>query len=449
MADVVVVGGGLGGLAAAARLAKLGHAVRLVERSPRVGGALLDVEDDALPGFAWDAAVSTVLLPAVLRDLFRKSGRPLERELELVPQDVLREHRFADGGSLTLHAGSRGRQAEAFDALRAGLGERWLAYVDEAGRDWEALRTAYFEVPPDLRGRDALPAEARLRLDSRETLERRARAAFRDRRARLVATHPAVLDGQDPRLTPGWTALTAYLEQTFGTWRVVGGTGALAAALEQRLVTRGVEVLAGVRALDVRLEAGRAVGVRVQRDGATPEDLDADLVVCAIDPRGLPALAPHVATSMPALPPVVSHLALRDDDPSDPLPDLPPELVLHGEPLLVVRPGGRAPEGHRAWSILARGRVDEDLAVALARRGLDVRSRIVGRVDLSARALVERWHGSPYGVLWQGRGTVRRRLGPTTPVPGVLAAGAHATPGAGLPAVGLSAALVAQVVGPA
>ena len=41
------------------------------------------------------------------------------------------------------------------------------------------------------------------------------------------------------------------------------------------------------------------------------------------------------------------------------------------------------------------------------------------------------------------------RLGPTTPIPGVYAAGAHATPGSGLPFVGLSAALVAQAVGPA
>ena len=61
----------------------------------------------------------------------------------------------------------------------------------------------------------------------------------------------------------------------------------------------------------------------------------------------------------------------------------------------------------------------------------------------------EEWGGSPYGVLWQGRGTVRRRLGPTTPVPGVYAAGAHATPGSGLAYVGLGAALVASVVGPA
>ena len=52
-------------------------------------------------------------------------------------------------------------------------------------------------------------------------------------------------------------------------------------------------------------------------------------------------------------------------------------------------------------------------------------------------------------MLWQGRTTLTRRLGPGTPIAGVYAAGAHATPGSGLPYVGLSAALVAQEIGPA
>jgi len=114
-----------------------------------------------------------------------------------------------------------------------------------------------------------------------------------------------------------------------------------------------------------------------------------------------------------------------------------------------VRPGGRAPAGCAAWTVHARGTLLEDVLVALARHGLDVRGQVVTRVDRSPKQLVEDWGGSPMGVLWQGRATVRRRLGPTTPVPGVYAAGAHATPGAGIPFVGLSAALVAEAVGPA
>src|SRR5690242_6431274 len=108
MARVVVIGGGFGGLATALRLAKLGHAVSLVEeREP--GGALTSVTAD---GFGWDVATHT-LLPAVVRDLFRKSGRPLEKEVDLVPLDCLREHWFADGTSLVLPVGRAAQHAAA------------------------------------------------------------------------------------------------------------------------------------------------------------------------------------------------------------------------------------------------------------------------------------------------------------------------------------------------
>jgi phytoene dehydrogenase-like protein len=166
--------------------------------------------------------------------------------------------------------------------------------------------------------------------------------------------------------------------------------------------------------------------------------------VCAVDPRRLPALTGYVRRTMPAIPAATTYLGLAGD-----VRDLPHEVVVHGDPMLVVRTLGQAPAGHHAWTIQCRGRRDEDPIGALARHGLDVREQVVTRTDLSARELVERWGGTPLGVAWQGRGTVRERLGPGTPLPGVYAAGSHATPGPGLPYVGLSAALVAQVVGPA
>jgi hypothetical protein len=189
----------------------------------------------------------------------------------------------------------------------------------------------------------------------------------------------------------------------------------------------------------VVLREGRAVAV-----ATTAGDLAAEVVVCAVDPRGLPALASYVARTMPAIPPAMTFLGLEGD-----VRDLPHELVVHGDPTLVLRTTGRAPDGGHAWTVQARGRSGEDPLAVLARLGLDVRQQVVARLDLSPRDLVERWGGSPLGVQWEGRGTVRRRLGPRTPLAGVYAAGAHATPGAGLPFVGLSAALVAQVVGPA
>ena len=433
MARVVVVGGGFGGLASAARLAKLGHDVTLAERLPHLGGAVGLLEQD---GFAWDTGPTSTLLPAVVRDLFRKSGRPLERELELVPQEVVRAHHFVDGSSVVLPGGSRAAQLRAVDELGPGLGEAWCAYVASCGDDWDVVRRNYLERPwrPDVADK-----EVSARIFTRESLARRLRRELKDERLRLMAAQPFALDGHDPRDVPAWLGVTAYLEQSFGAWTVPGGLGALSDALAQRLSTRRVSVHTGTTVTDVVVRGGRAVAVATDQG-----ELDADLVVCAVDPRGLPTLAPYVTRTMPAIPPVVCHLGLGGD-----VPDLPPESVFHGDPMLVVRTGGRAPAGGHAWTVLGRGLLAEDITDALARKGVDVRRQVQTRVDRSPLDQVELWHGSPLGVRWQGRTTLKRRLGPTSPVRGVYAAGAHATPGSGLPFVGLSAALVAHEIGPA
>jgi UDP-galactopyranose mutase len=270
---------------------------------------------------------------------------------------------------------------------------------------------------------------------SRETLARRVRR-LKDERLQLMALHHVVAEGHDPKDVPAWAGVTAYVEQRFGAWTVAGGMATLADALVARLGTRRVEVRVRADVSDLVVRGGRVVAVD-SSDG----QLDTDLVVVACDPRRLPALAPLVQRTMPALPPVVCHLGLQGDP-----PDLAHETVLHGsakEPQITVRTRGNA------WTLLGRGRVDEDLVTTLVRRGIDVRAQIVSRVDRSPRDQVEAWGGSPLGVLWHGRQTAFRRLGPATPVPGVYSVGAHATPGAGLPFVGLSAALVAQLVGPA
>jgi UDP-galactopyranose mutase len=87
--------------------------------------------------------------------------------------------------------------------------------------------------------------------------------------------------------------------------------------------------------------------------------------------------------------------------------------------------------------------------VALARKKIDVRDAVEVRGARAPRALGGELSGSPCGVLWQGRSTVTDRLGTRTPLPGVYAAGAHTGGGGWVPFVGLTAALVAEEIGPA
>ncbi len=444
MSSVVVIGGGYGGMAAAVRLAKLGHDVTLIDARGELGGAVGTVEQD---GFVWESGPTYTLLPAVVRDLFRKSGRPLEKELDVVPTSIARQHRFtvnakgkrADEVRLDMPAGSRAEQLRAVtEAFGEPAAEAWVGYVDQFTDVWEHLRRDLFERPWS---DSQASKESRELISSRLTLDKLVqRDLKKDQRLQQIATYAATMDGLTLRDAPAWLGMWSYLEQNFGVWTGPGGMHALADALIDRLSTRGVTVLTGVEVADLELEGSRVRAVRTTGD----DRIDADHVVVAIDPRRLPALADRVAATMPAIPPVVCHIGLVGE-----VPELPHEVVIHGDPLLVLRTGGRAPDGAHAWTILGRGKIAEDMVTALHRTGIRVRDQVEVRVDRSPREMVEHWHGSPYGVLWQGRRSFQRMLGPRTPYDGVYVAGAHTPLGPGLPSVGLSSALVAQLIGSA
>ena len=375
MARVAVIGGGFGGLASALRLAKLGHAVTLVEER-ELGGALVPFRQD---DFTWDTATYT-LLPAVVRDLFRKTGRPLDRELDLVQLDCVREHWFTDGTSLVLAAG-RTSQHDAFEALGAGLGARWVEHVAAYADDWEVVRRGYAEVAWDP---GDVPRDLAERLDSRETLHRRLRR-LGDQRLRQVAAHPFAADGHDPRDVPAWAGLTAYLEQRFGAWAFTGGTGALLDALVRRLGTREVAVVRG-RVRDVVVREGRAVAV-----ATTVGEIDADVVVVRRRPTRAARLAPFV----------------RAHHPGDPRRRRPTSgsrarcaTCRTSSSSTASRPWCSAPAAWRPRATMhgrvqSRGRREDDPLAALARHGLDIRAQVVTRVDHSPRDLVERWGGTP------------------------------------------------------
>jgi phytoene desaturase len=449
MARVVVVGGGFGAMAAAARLAKLGHTVTLCERDEALGGALGRVEQD---GFAWDAGQWSTTLPAVLRDLFRKSGRPLDRALELVPLQPARVHRFEDGTELTWPAGSR---AEQIDAMTPVFGEqtalRWAELVDGLAPVWDLLRRTALEQP--FSGCAGLSRDQQRLLDARRSLGRLARKAFRDERLQTLLQHHAVMQGSAPRDTPGFLAVEHYVERTFGLWRPVGGMHALTAALITRLTERGVGVRAQTEVTAIACKDDAVAGVMLD-DGTT---LDADVVVGGIDPRRLFRLLENapmarrplrdVDRTLPAVPPGITHLGLTA---TADVPRLQGETVLHGDKFtLAVRPDDHAPPGHVAWTVLRRGNVGENTLDALARRGIDVRDQVVTRVDRTPADVVRAAGGSPYGVRWAGPRTVAWRPTNQTPVHGLYCVGASAHPGAGVPLVGLGAALVAQLVGKA
>jgi phytoene dehydrogenase-like protein len=416
MANVVVVGGGFAGLSAAARLAKLRHDVTLVEAGDRLGGRL---HGHVVDGHVWQLDVDSVTLPGVFRDLFRKSGRPLERVLDLTKTEG-RRHLFTDGTVLDLPLGNRGDQ---HDAISAVLGEdEWSPWVDRYADVWDTIRRSMLdEVSP---GRPAITAPVRRLLRPRRTVKALDRE-FRDERLAKIALDPFRLAGQDWRTTPGFLAVGHYVERSFGRWRFEGGLPGLAAALEQRLTERKVAVALGEAALELLRDGDRVTGVVTDR-----RTLAADVVVwCA--PSWPAPLPPQ--RLLPVIPASRTLLTLSPQAPS-----MPDEILVHGNPPIRLWTSGED-----RWTLAHRS--GEDPLDALARSGLDLRPFVVHRSNLTPSELVTTGHWGWVMSSWR----TALALPGVAPSGGLYFAGAHAHPGGTLEGIGLATAAIAADVGQA
>jgi UDP-galactopyranose mutase len=428
-------------MAAAARLAKLGHAVTVFEQRPTAGGRLRSVEQD---GFRWDVGESSTGVPAVVRDLFRTSGRPIERYVDLTPVPP-RRHLFPGGLRVDLPTGSRAEQTRALDrGLGAGTGRMWTDFVDGQADVWDRFRRS--PGGPDFDG--SQPARrSDLRLPVRRSLRHLLSSALPDPRLRAVASHRWVLAGSDLWGVPALAALDVYVERSFGIWRCPSGLGELRDALVLRLAERAVDVRYRSPVTSVDVEGGRVRGVEVG-DGTR---FAADVVVAAMDPLAVftELLGGRLSRALRVfraarrvVPPAVTRLGLRGANADGSGGD----VVLHGDPLVVVSAGGTAPEGHCARTVRTRGGTDEDVLSVMASRGLDVRAEVVTRLD-----------GEPPGsaavddhdIAWDGWRAYLRRSALAEPVPGLYVLGARLTPGATIPEVGWTAAHVAGRIGKA
>ena len=237
MARVVVVGAGVGGLAAGVRLAALGHRVTLCEAAEQVGGKLArHVLDTPVGSFRFDTGPTLLTLPDVFADLFTASGGPLDDAVTLRRLDTIAHYRFADGTAVDTVGDRREQHQRLDDAFGVGAGDAWERLLERGADIWRAVERPVFGTTMSTRASLALAAGLVRPRDLRavalhRSLRSLARDLLPDPRLQLMLERYATYEGSDPRRAPAALAVVPYLEQRFGAWYVEGGLHRLAVAL--------------------------------------------------------------------------------------------------------------------------------------------------------------------------------------------------------------------------
>jgi len=487
---VAVIGGGLGGLAAAARLARAGLEVTVFEQNPAVGGKAAELR---IAGCRFDTGPSLLTMPQVVDDLFTDLGERREAHLRLRPLDVLCRYQFADGAVLRScpDAGAFGDRLAAATTDTAEAVVRYMARSETLYR----LAADFFLYRPIAGwasfGSGISPAKGLWalrqlpRLGFGQTMHGLHRRHFRDPRTIQLFDRYATYTGSDPHRCPATLALIPHVEHRLGACLVEGGIYRLVEAVRDLALRQGVRLQTKTRVERIVTRNGRVRGVT-----AMGETFDFDAAVSATDmnttyrklladcPSGLGARQMRRPLSSSAL---VFYWAMRGEY---------PQLDIHNiffsgdyrrefeelrqgacpvDPTVYVyRSCGYvrsdAPVGHENWHVMVNAPPDtgQDWRAEVERTRGRILSRLGSALDMDpALAIVEEGlltppqietrtgshRGSLYGPASHGAtATFLRQPNRSRDIAGLYFCGGSVHPGGGMPLAMLSGALAARQV---
>ena len=489
---IVVIGAGMGGMTAAARLSRGGHDVVVYEASDQVGGKC---RSEWIGKVAFDTGPSLLTLPAVYKDFFQRTGKPMALVCPIESVDPSFDYRFTDGSSIKFANLSRNRTLKAItENFGAQSSAEWDQIMKRAEGMWDVSRVPFVESelksPLSLMRRVTFLRDL-IVIAPWKSLRAHADGILKDQRLRFIMDRYATYSGSDPRKAPAVLSTIAFVEESFGAWHVKGGLGQLTAAVYKRALDVGVSFHLNTSVTSIQTEGKKATGV-VLADGTS---VAADVVIANADAslvynrlitghkRRLRKVRKNIAKADVSVAGFSLLLGMRKD------PDqilnhhtiLFPEnydaefdaIFAHSQPvekptIYICAPQDESMSkdpGLEGWFVLVNAPThgvfdwsNKEFATEYANsiidqieaRGISIRDRLESltvRTPADLEAAVMAPGGAIYGTSSNGARAAFMRAKNRSPIESLYLVGGSAHPGGGLPLVGISGDLVTEAVG--
>ncbi len=275
---VVVVGAGIGGLAAAARFARLGFSVFVLEKNHEPGGRCGRLVRD---GHRFDTGPTLLLMPEVFEQTYADLGERMEDHLDLIRADPLYQIFFPDGSRLTMTSDLVALR-EQIEALAPGSFEGFVRYLTDGYRFYQIAMERFI-------GRNFLsffdyfnPTHLRFLFELRALTPHYQETGryVQDPRLRAAMTFQDMYLGLSPYEAPATYAMLAAAEFIRGIWLPRGGMYRLVESLEQIARGWGAHVIYQAPVRRIEIDGDRATGVILESGERIPADfviVNADL----------------------------------------------------------------------------------------------------------------------------------------------------------------------------
>ncbi len=281
----LVIGAGLGGIATAARLARAGFNVKVLEKQAAPGGRCSQLIRD---GHRFDIGATLFLMPEVFADTYSALGQRMEDHLDLHRIDPTYRIRFEDDTQLTLTSNLNAMQAQ-LEAIEPGSFGGMLRYLVEGYESYHLCLQRFvgrnFYHLPEYFSLQNLPLLFKLKalVKHYDNIGH----YFQDPHLKAAFTFQNMYLGLSPFDAPATYSLVQYTELADGVWFPAGGIYRVIESLASIAEAHGVQFVYNTPVKQIEVDGNHATGVVLQ-DGS---HMSADVIIANAD---LPYVYSHL-----------------------------------------------------------------------------------------------------------------------------------------------------------
>ncbi len=276
---VVVVGGGLGGVAAAIRCAVAGRPTTLIESRPTLGGKLNILRDN---GYVWDIGPSLLTMPWVLDDLLQVAGSSLAAEIDVVALPSACRYLWADGTQFDALA-SLPALIQNIALINSHDVRNFMRFMKYAQQLWDLSADAFLDKP-NAGWQEMLDwrmLRNGWRLDGLRTMDEAVCSFFESPYLQQVMNRFATYNGSSPYRTPATFHLIAWAEFGLGAFYPRGGLYRIAEVLQATAKRVGVDIRTSTTVSGIQHHRGKVCAVTTHAG----ESLATQRVISNVDPQ--------------------------------------------------------------------------------------------------------------------------------------------------------------------
>lgn len=277
--SVAIIGAGIGGMCAAARLAKQGYSVDIYEKNPQVGGRAYKFSQE---GFSFDMGPTLLMMTDVLYDTFSYCNKNFDDYIELVQLEPNYQVIFGDSSRIEVSS-NLPRFSKELARFDTKAPEQFYRYFGRVAEFYRLSRKHYieknFDKPSDfLSPRHGVQLLAKRGLNSLYSFTGH---YFHDERLRQLFSFQSMYLGVSPYDAPAIYSTVSYMETGLGIWYPKGGMYKLSEALKKLCIDMGVRIQLNTQVEKINIEKDTAQGITLEGGRSKHSDIvlaNSDLV---------------------------------------------------------------------------------------------------------------------------------------------------------------------------